>query len=175
MQDDKNNVDLKAQMRDAERKANALASEENAASAMGGAVVPAMLEQIVQFKMETLFAELLKKHLPARVRELTRNYEPGAPPLVAQLDPLGQAYWGPIDVGKGGGGSSFYVANSPGLYKVIILLGFKKTSKEAEWCQMTAAESEAFSPVRMYDTFSEEDDEYPWYALMPAWDYPRTH
>ncbi len=106
MQDDKNNVDLKAQMRDAERKANALASAENAASAMGGAVVPAMLEQIVQFKMETLFAELLKKHLPARVRELTRNYEPGAPPLVAQLDPLGQAYWGPIDVGQGGGGGS---------------------------------------------------------------------
>jgi len=73
------------------------------------------------------------------------------------------------------GGGSLEIAGTPAIYKVVMSLGWKKTSAEANWEQMTAAEVAANTPTRLWNKFVDGVDEYPWYAFRPTWDYPRTH
>lgn len=72
-------------------------------------------------------------------------------------------------------GGSLEIAGTPAIYKVVMSLGWKKTSAEANWEQMTAAEVAANTPTRLWNKFVDGVDEYPWYAFRPTWDYPRTH
>ena len=78
-------------------------------------------------------------------------------------------------------GGALDVAGTPAMYKVVIILGWKKTSAEASWEQMTAAEVVSNPPTKLWDEFipydeeTGEGDKYPWYAFRPTWDYPRTH
>ena len=78
-------------------------------------------------------------------------------------------------------GGALDVAGTPAMYKVVIILGWKKTSAEASWEQMTAEEVVSNPPTKLWDEFipydeeTKEGDEYPWYAFRPTWDYPRTH
>ena len=86
-----------------------------------------------------------------------------------------------IWIPEGGTSSSEDVAGTPAMYKVVIILGWKKTSAEASWEQMTAEEVVSNPPTKMWDEFipydeeTGEGDKYPWYAFRPTWDYPRTH
>lgn len=88
---------------------------------------------------------------------------------------------GGITIYGNGTSSSEDVAGTPAMYKVVIILGWKKTSAEASWEQMTAEEVVSNPPTKLWDEFipydeeTEEGDEYPWYAFRPTWDYPRTH
>ena len=74
-----------------------------------------------------------------------------------------------------GGGGSLEIAGTPAIYKVVMSLGWKKTSAEANWEQMTAAEVAANTPTRLWNTFVDGVDEYTWYAWRPTWDYVRAH
>ena len=72
-------------------------------------------------------------------------------------------------------GGSLEIAGTPAIYKVVMSLGWKKTSAEANWEQMTAAEVAANTPTRLWNTFVDGVDEYTWYAWRPTWDYVRAH
>lgn len=73
------------------------------------------------------------------------------------------------------GASALDVSGTPALYKVPILLGWKKTAAESDWAEMSLAEEAAHTPTRMYTEFVAGTDSYPWYGLRLTWEYPRTH
>lgn len=70
---------------------------------------------------------------------------------------------------------SMEIAGTPAIYKVVMSMGWKKTSAVANWEQMTAAETASTVPTRLWYTFVDGTDAYPWHAWRPTWDYPRTH
>lgn len=72
-------------------------------------------------------------------------------------------------------GGALAVAGTPAPYKGLFLLGWKKTTAEAEWTQMTSAETTTNAPTRLWESFIDGVDDYPWCGLRPMWDYPRTH
>ena len=97
--------------------------------------------------------------------------------LVAEKDgskyiPVENATCGDIHVFAGG---SMEIAGTPSIYKAVLSLGWKKTSAEANWEQMTAAEVESNPPIKLWNLFVDGVDAYTWYAWRPTWDYVRAH
>ena len=74
-----------------------------------------------------------------------------------------------------GGGASLDVAGTPALFKVCALVGWKKTSAESEWEQMSLEEMIEENPTRLWTEFKDGEDSYPWKALRPTWDYVRAY
>ena len=74
---------------------------------------------------------------------------------------------------KSGSGSGLAVAGTPALFKVCALVGWEKTSAEAEWEKMSLEEMIEENPTRLWTEFKDGEDSYPWKALRPTWDYVR--
>lgn len=72
---------------------------------------------------------------------------------------------------RSGGGLA--VAGTPALFKVCALVGWEKTSAEAEWEKMSLEEMIEENPTRLWTEFKDGEDSYPWKALRPTWDYVR--
>ena len=70
-------------------------------------------------------------------------------------------------------GSGLAVAGTPALFKVCALVGWKKTSAEAEWEKMSLKEMIEENPTRLWTEFKDGENSYPWKALRPTWDYVR--
>jgi len=73
-----------------------------------------------------------------------------------------------------GGGGGIDVAGTPELFKVCALVGWEKADEESNWEIMSAADMVTHNPARMWHTFVDGVDSYPWRALRPTWDWVRA-
>jgi len=65
------------------------------------------------------------------------------------------------------------IAGTPGLFKVAALVGWEKASAESEWTQMSIEDMISKNPTRLWTSFADGTDAYPWKALRPTWEYVR--
>jgi hypothetical protein len=69
--------------------------------------------------------------------------------------------------------SSFSVAGTPGLFKSPQLIGWEKATSSSAWSQMSYDDMITQNPTRLWTSFVDGTDAYPWYGLRLTYDYVR--